>query len=190
MVPTINGIGCLSFDLFYGKLIMNIKHIQTEKFKGIAIQLPNKVYHFKLNYHTISKMWTLYDSRNKKWEFTIPTLLTNKGHVMYHMIGKAHELSEEQCAEIVPLQEWCHYFDYQLSRGHLQNYCDTAKESFNSYLNSIECYSTNPHIKPDDEKYAPITDEDKDSLFLHDWMVWTKAELNTGTWIILETIEK
>lgn len=43
------------------------------------------------------------------------------------------EMTDEKAKEIMPLEEGAHYFDYVLFRG-LQNYVDTALESFQSLV--------------------------------------------------------
>jgi hypothetical protein len=52
----------------------------------------------------------------------------------YLILDTINNLTEEQCKDFVEEDEDGRYLDYVLFRGHLQNYCYSAKESFISLL--------------------------------------------------------
>jgi len=165
-----------------------IKEIKTEKFEGIAVLVPDGGYWPTLKYVKYSDgkeyhMVDYYFGPNHTGGF----ILWYKdfgGRKKYpekdglKVIGISSDIMEEECAEIV--KDWIGYYPI----------CYSSKEIFIKKLESLGCYSVNPFPKPDinAEKYTPISDDVKDTLFMNDWDQWENAQEHTGTWLILRKV--
>jgi hypothetical protein len=107
----------------------------------------------------------------------------------YDSLGIAHELSEEVWATLVEKNETgTLYEDYELFRGHLQNYFDTATESGLSLLRANRVYAENPYEKP---KFTPAYVghfASSDYSFQQLEKQYNRAQESTGKWIILRKI--
>jgi len=168
-----------------------IKEIKTEKFEGLAVLVPDDAEDFDRECVSDEDFFQLnYLMINNDEESGFhgePTVYSIDMPCNFEIIGKSTELTEEQCADIVGLSFGVNniYKSYEDITA-----VDTAKESFASLMQSIGAYSVNPYPKPDinSEKYVPISDDAKDTLFMNDWDQWETAQEHTGTWLILKRI--
>lgn len=167
-----------------------IKEIKTEKFQGLALLVPDGSHNFS----------TAVDSTGKYLQFFIGQYdddgddlggelkLTENPYLKLKILGKATELTEEQCMLIVPenlngYREEC-YPDFTPSTNDLSCAYVNAKLSFASLMQSLGCYSLNPVNKPnpcgngvDFIEYDPVWVKEYDT-----------AQANTGTWLILQKL--
>lgn len=104
----------------------------------------------------------------------------------WQYIGLSHELTEEQCAEIVDEDEipwqglawYKNYLDRQTNRQ-----IDTALDSFRSLMASIPIYEKNP--LGDDPQQAANMDYWDDDVKGSNIKKWQEAENVSGTWAVL-----
>jgi len=139
-----------------------IKEIKTEKFKGVAVLLPDGTIKQELLYHKYSdgKEYHLINYSFSEWR-TGGFILWYKdfgGRKNYpkkyelQLIGVVSVLTEEQCADIVEsfidseidygacrIEETFAFQDYTDD----ENAFDSAKESFQSLIQSLECEDGN-----------------------------------------------
>ena len=148
-----------------------IKEIKTLKFEGLAVLIPNN----KTDISALDLVTLICDRENYH------------PHERVSLLGKINELTEEQCAEIMPKYKLgnhnCGYHD-TINRPDVL--FSTAKDAFKSMLKELGCYSVNPL-----QSSPPTTD----ILFydsIHDYDVsvekWKEAQANTGTWLILKKL--
>ena len=109
-----------------------IKEIKTEKFEGLAVLVPDGAYDYRIMYHNLFG-YRLPGEGNRC--FTLPV-----GND-YQIIGKATELTEEQCQRIMPLPA------ISAKYGDPYQYCP-AKDSFNTLLYELGCYVLGENNKP------------------------------------------
>lgn len=161
-----------------------IKEIKTERFEGLAVLVPkgtldNPPYITWLTPTAgIGNQWL-------GWTFKHGVELPQGS---WEIIGKATELTEEQCAEIVDVAG---FFDFGF--GRYKSYSENDKsvifagQSFESLMKSLECYSVNPLPDPEDTMrqgngyvYYGATDEEFEE--------YERIQSRTGSWIILKKI--
>jgi len=87
-----------------------IKQIKTEKFEGLAVMVPEDANDFELSFwnyqrqmYLDTKSVLIFESRSDRRK----QIRQDRPHVIlpendYLVLGKATELTEERCAEIVP----------------------------------------------------------------------------------------
>jgi len=154
-----------------------IKEIKTDKFEGLALLVPDNTSNYRL---MDSVSLFSGDSSICKLPYRCKIL------------GKSTELTEEQCAEIVEMFSMEKringkktYVSYNSMGLHL-----TAKESFESLMQSLQCYSVNPYgeNKP---FYSGQSDYDDPygNKGRKEHEQWQQAQANTGTWVILKKIK-
>lgn len=162
------------------------QEIKTEKFEGLLVKYPDNT--SDLVYPKIGMVDLYFHLNNGEYE----SVAIPQGK--WKLLGNPFELSEAYCQLIVPLIKRVYgrsYYDYTVVYPNgTFDYVGTAKQSFNSLLKSLQVYKENPYGKPDinTEKYFPISDDEKDTLFMNDWDKWEEAEERTGNWIILEKL--
>lgn len=145
-----------------------IKQIKTEKFDGVAVLVPNDAKTFITDYNFL--IIDLCQSTQKMIHIPFGRI---------EILGKATELTEVQCAGIVP----------QMKDPGYPFEIEDYKITFENMMQSLECYSVNPYgCRPNDEsmKYKRYSD----GVSWHDHLVneWQKTEQNTGTWLILKRL--
>jgi hypothetical protein len=136
-----------------------IKEIKTEKFEGLAVLVPP--------YGT--------------------------AHVLdlkqYKILGKAKELTEEQCADIMPKPVPLVDTDgNQTGSNYLSG---SAKSDFNNLLHYIHgCYSINPYEKFKGAKlvHAQGSVPTAEMIIEEVNRKYDEAQKHTGTWLILKKI--
>jgi len=160
-----------------------IKEIKTEKFSGLAMLVPDDATKFSLKKTKKGKP----DQLHYFIPYTCDAVSNQRLVILpsedYLFVGKATELTEEQCAEITPNSFYGRFIDYNM----LEVNCGTAKESFASLMQSLQCYSVNPLSDPegtmrqgDGYVYYSASDEEFEE--------YEKAQANTGTWLILKKL--
>lgn len=166
-----------------------IKEIKTQKFEGIAVLLPEDFKEIAGSNNNELFYWTdtcTQSMGDYPYSVHVPNVLK------YDIIGFVKDITEEHAAEIVE------FSTQQYTVRHYKNYCQhkigvyvyefkKAKESFQSLMQSIGCYSVNPLSDPeltmrqgDGYVYYSASDEDFEE--------YEKAEANTGTWLILKKL--
>ena len=176
-----------------------IKEIKTEKFEGLAVLVPdgfksgvaNMGYltgkmdnpatrihekHFNSPYAIQKQL----DRVNKLPEYVdAPAIKLPEGD--YKIIGKASELTEEQCKSI--------------ARQNPLMPVQTLKHRFAALMHSMECYPINPLGKKP-ERMVPLmgrgsyTENQLERIerFNIELKIWEEAEKKTGTWLIIQKI--
>lgn len=156
------------------------KEIKTEKFEGLVVLVPDDATDFRIDYASYVVL---------SWSNETGSDAFRLDNCRYKILGKATELTEEQCADIMPGE------DIGLLGMVFKNYinpsdpfCD-AKQSFKSFMHSLECYSVNPYgEKPEfvfgEYGKSPI----EFNRFELDMFKWQEAQSNTGTWLILKKL--
>jgi hypothetical protein len=177
-----------------------IKEIKTEKFEGLAVLVPdgfkggvanmgyltgkmdnpaNRIHekHFNSPYAIQKQL----DRVNKLPEYVdAPAIKLPEGD--YKIIGKAIELTEEQCETIAV-------------KNPLIAYEMNFRRCFNLLMRKIECYSENPLGKKP-ERLVPFMGRghysenqlERIERFNSELRKWEEAEKQTGTWLILQKI--
>jgi hypothetical protein len=180
-----------------------IKEIKTEKFEGLAVLVPNGSHNFGI----------AVDSKGKYLQFFIGEYdedgddlggelkVTDDPRMKLKILGKATQLTEEQCAEIAPYEcpnQWCEggYIDQGYNEKWRCDYCQEEEdkenpniERFASLMQSLGCYSLNPYgEKPEFvfDNYGKSPAEF--NRFELDMFKWQLAQANTGTWLIIGKI--
>lgn len=165
---------------------MDIKEIKTENFEGLAVLVPDDFKDYAGANNNELFYWTetcTQSTGDYPYSVHVPNIKE------YKILGKANELTEEQCETITP----CVYdgredvnvmgLIYECYDGS-DFTCNTAKESFASLMQSIRCYSVNPVPNPE-----PQFDERGNGGYCETWVKdYEKAQANTGTWIILKKL--
>lgn len=165
-----------------------IKEIKTDRFEGLAVLVPDDAYAFtnELASHQIDY---IQDTEFNEGFLNMSSciLLKNYWNHPLQIIGKATELTEEQCAEIVDNEEdfdpddmdLCGddyepniiYKNYGRKRKNVREFTfNKATDSLLSLMQSLECYSVNPY---------------GDRAFNSGAGKWQEAQANVCTWIIL-----
>jgi len=119
----------------------------------------------------------------------------------WKVIGLAEKISEEQAGDIVFRAKTGRYRNYThqdvdldevgLLNALLLNKFETAKESFLSLMESVNCYSVNPFPEPNKEDYNMgnhIADGGR-VHFSFDKIRSKKAQERTGSWLILKEVK-
>lgn len=155
-----------------------IKEVKTEKFEGLAVLVPDDAHTFFIHPLMCILGWTDGNGSN----------FSNLEYLKCEILGKATELTEEQCAEIINSDEWPMTVKGFLYWPDFNNIDDqvteTAKEAFETLTESMECYYENP-IAPPIERlqygggYAMRQSEVDE---------YEKAQKQTGTWLILKKL--
>jgi len=159
-----------------------VKEIKTKKFEGLAVLVPDdagkfsikktrKGYADQLHYYV---PYTLDVVSNQRL-----VILQGEG---YEVLGKATELTEEQCAEIVDYKTTGYFKSYAYKNADF--IFNTAKESFTSLMQSLECYSVNP-LNPPIERLQYGGEYTMRQSEIDEY---EEAQANTGTWIILRKL--
>jgi hypothetical protein len=116
--------------------------------------------------------------------------ITDDSRIKTNILGKATDLTEEQCAGIVsPL--WNGFINYLLINEPVGNYKrlvkSTAKDSFSSLMESMVYYSVNPFDEPFCEDGCRCSDQQIDDCKVH-LSRWQEAQASTGSWLILQKL--
>ena len=125
-----------------------IKEIKTEKFEGLAVLVPDGTANYELKYYKYSD-GKEYHSINYSFSerHTGGFLLWYKdfgGRKNYPkegelvLLGKATELTEEQCTEIVDKGQSYGYYDYYSEFVAGLTFWDKASLSFASLMRSLQ----------------------------------------------------
>lgn len=167
-----------------------IKEIKTEKFEGLAVLMPELfvkataymgylivTIHNEASYIAEDQFFppdklqrALDRVRNIPEYKDVPYKLPDGD---YKVIGKATELTEEQCAQIVPqMKDTSYPFE-------IEEY----KVTFDNLLQSMECYSVNPY--GDERKDVPDLGAFT-QMMRQKHREWQEAQANSGTWLILK----
>jgi len=179
-----------------------IKEIKTEKFEGLAVLVPDDYAGSMANMGYLVVMVTnpatlihekhfnspyairkQLDRVSKLPDFvSLPAIKLPDGD--YKILGKATDMTEEQCAEIVEVKKAGLFIDYMTEKPkyHLRYY-DSAKESFASLMQVNECYRKNPFeaVFTNNTVFGNrIAECSKDA--------YITADRSTGTWLILQKL--
>lgn len=169
-----------------------IKEIKTEKFEGLAVLVPEwYVSSFaNMGYLVIQvmnektfigedemfppdRLERALERVSKLPEYiTLPAIKLPDGE--YKILGKATELTEEQCAEIVS----------QMKDSTYPFEVEEYKVTFENLMHSLECYSVNPC--GDKSSFLDMKAFEKVDAWLERAKKWQDAQENTGTWLILK----
>lgn len=177
-----------------------IKQINTYKFEGLAVLVPDDADKICISHNAAwyNLSYRLPGAKPMPFGWTHNQLPDCK----WEILGKATELTEEQCAEIAHIGMDYHepaYKNYISESDAIFKYpFGTAKESFSSFMDSIECYSINPYSDPK-ERYRCRDCADSDGLCCNEDMIkycdphihlekYNEAQKNTGTWLILKKL--
>jgi len=173
-----------------------MKEIKTEKFEGIAVFVGNDYYDFAIkkseflypgqNVLTYKSpvIWDKYQKEGWSWE--------TKCESGMEILGKSTELTEEQCANIIPslvpgnvlksIGVSVLYPMFNSDRKSLN-----AKTAFASLMQSIGAYSVNPYGEKEPEDISDLGAFTQ--MMRQKWKNWKQAQANTGTWLILRRVE-
>jgi hypothetical protein len=180
-----------------------IKEIKTEKFEGLAMLMPNwfvsafanmgylvvqvqneKTFMGEDQMFPPDRLQRALDRVNKLPEnITLPAIKLPDGD--FKILGKATQLTEEQCEEVIPdpmIRKPDNRKGFMIDIMDTEIY-PTAKEAFSAFLDSLGCYSVNPYKKPADDDYSFYTDR---NISIQE--EWQEAQANTGTWLILQKL--
>jgi hypothetical protein len=166
-----------------------IKEIKTETFEGLAVLVPDDARNFDIG------RWAGRRLIFNQGKYEVDNMKTGSIELSldseYEILGKATELTEEQCEDISPYEcpnQWCEggYIDQGYNEKWICDYCQEEEdkespniERFASLLQSLGCYAVNPY-------------GDKPSILNNDvWYSeeqWQEAQANTGTWLIIGKI--
>jgi hypothetical protein len=160
-----------------------IKEIKTEKFEGLAMLVP--------------------DSMTEECSF-YPNALTYKVSgvtvceslpTAYHdgkwiVLGKATELTEEQCAGIMPKSVRVLGSDFKQTGSTYLT--ETARGDFDQFLRYILCaYSVNPYEKFKGAKlvHSAGDPDTADRIVKEVKLRFEQAQASTGTWLIIQKLK-
>jgi hypothetical protein len=160
-----------------------VKEIKTDRFKGLAVLVPNRASEFSIESPNI----LAFMLDNTPNDIKIDQLY---GYT-YEILGKATELTEDQCADITLLpmiREKDGQLGFMISCMDIEIY-PTAVSAVQDFMQSLECYSENPY----EESYNLIEEHfenNKCNITEVETVteLFEEAETNTGTWLILKKI--